>query len=105
MSKKTVKVSATFIYELEVDTESSYVKDYDNEEGMIEDLVQEFQNLNFKTMSKKKVKVSATFSYVKDYDNEEGMIEDLVHYRFTTLPVIGKGVEIKDVEVDTYEVF
>ena len=65
MSKKTVKVQATFIYELEVDTESSYVK---------------------------------------DYDSEQGMIEDLVHYRFTTLPVIGKGVEIKDVEVDTYEV-
>lgn len=62
---KTVKVKATFIYELEVDTESSYVK---------------------------------------DYDNEEGMIEDLVHYQFTILPVIGKGVEIKDVEVDTFEV-
>jgi hypothetical protein len=42
--------------------------------------------------------------YVKDYDSEQGMIEDLVYYRFTTLPVIGKGVEIKDVEVDTYEV-
>ena len=65
MAKKTLKVQATFIYELEVDTDSSYVK---------------------------------------DYDTEQGMIEDLVYYRFTTLPVIGKGVEIKDVEVDTYDV-
>ena len=65
MAKKTVKVQATFIYELEVDSESSYVK---------------------------------------DYDSEQGMIEDLVYCRFATLPVIGKGVEIKDVEVDTYEV-
>lgn len=65
MSKKTVKVQATFIYELEVDTESFYVK---------------------------------------DYNSEQEMIEDLVHYRFSTLPVIGKGIEIKDVEVGTYEV-
>lgn len=65
MSKKTIKVQATFVYELEVDTDSFYVK---------------------------------------DYSSEEEMIEDLVHYRFTTLPVIGKGVEIKDVEVSDYEI-
>lgn len=62
---KIVKVQATFIYELLVDTESSNVK---------------------------------------DYDSEKGMIEDLVHYRFTTLPVIGNGVEIKDIDVEHYQV-
>jgi len=61
---KKLKVQATYIYEIEVDDESSYVK---------------------------------------DYNTEQGMIEDLVYYQFTTLPVIGNGVQIKNVEVDTYQ--
>lgn len=36
---------------------------------------------------------------VKEYSNEKELIEDLASYRFTTLPVIGNGVEIKDIEV------
>lgn len=65
-------------------------------------------------MSKKKVKIEATYAYeievdtqsscVKDYDSERGLFEDLVHYRFTTLPVIGRGVSIKDVDVLSHEV-
>ena len=64
MSKKIVKIQATYIYEIEVDNESSIVK---------------------------------------NYNTEKEMIEDLVGYRFSILPVIGQGVEIKDIEVDMWE--
>ncbi len=64
-AKKTIKVSATFIYELEIDADSSIVQ---------------------------------------EYDNDGQLIEELVSYRFSLLPVIGNGVEIKDIQVETYEV-
>lgn len=38
MAKKKIKVQAEYVFEIEIDTESSYVKDYDSEEGMVEDL-------------------------------------------------------------------
>jgi hypothetical protein len=65
MGKKTLKIEATYVYEIEIDTDSSYIK---------------------------------------DYDKETDLIDDLVHYRFTTLPVIGNGVEVKDIEVDNWDV-
>lgn len=65
MAKKRIVVEVTYTYELEVDQESSCVK---------------------------------------DYDTESGMIEDLVHYRFTTLPILGNGVDVVDVEVGDYSI-
>lgn len=60
-------------------------------------------------MSKKTFEVEVKTKYtievdsdnyiVKEYLNEEELINDLASYRFTTLPVIGNGVEIKDIEV------
>lgn len=62
----------------------------------------------------KKMKIKASYIYeieidesnstVRDYVSEGEMIEDLVHYRFQTLPVIGKGVEIKDIEVNSFRI-
>lgn len=39
MSKKIVKLQATYIYEIEIDTESSNVKDYDLENDMFNHIV------------------------------------------------------------------
>ena len=39
MAKNTIKVEATYLYELEVDAESLCVNDYVSEDDMIEDLV------------------------------------------------------------------
>lgn len=60
-------------------------------------------------MSKKLLEIEVTIRYaievdtensiVKEYDSEKELVDDLASYRFTTLPVIGNGVEIKDVEV------
>lgn len=36
-------------------------------------------------------------SIVKEYKDENELIHDLASYRFTTLPVINNGVEIKDI--------
>jgi hypothetical protein len=63
-------------------------------------------------MSKKTLEIEVTYKYtievdednliVKEYSTEKELIDDLVGYRFTTLPVIGDGVEIKDVEATEY---
>ncbi len=45
------------------------------------------------------IEVDADNYIVKEYSNEKELVADLVSYRFTTLPVIGNGVEIKDTEV------
>jgi hypothetical protein len=45
------------------------------------------------------IEVDDDNSIVKEYTNEKELVQDLVSYRFTTLPVIGNGVEIKDTEV------
>ena len=60
-------------------------------------------------MSKKTLEVEVTIKYtievdkdnsiVKEYKNEKELVDDLASYRFSVLPVIGDGVEIKDVEV------
>lgn len=60
-------------------------------------------------MSKKTLEVEVTIKYtievdndnsiVKEYKNERELVDDLASYRFSVLPVIGDGVEIKDVEV------
>lgn len=60
-------------------------------------------------MSKKTLEVEVTIKYtievdndnsiVKEYANEKELVDDLASYRFSVLPVIGDGVEIKDVEV------
>lgn len=60
-------------------------------------------------MSKKTLEVEVTIKYtievdnnnsiVKEYDSEKELVDDLASYRFSVLPVIGDGVEIKDVEV------
>ena len=60
MSKKTLVIEVTTVHTIEVDDENSIVK---------------------------------------EYSNENELVNDLVSYRFTTLPVIGNGVEIKDTEV------
>lgn len=39
MSKKTIKLQVTYNYEIEVDTESSNVKDYDLEDDMLNHIV------------------------------------------------------------------
>lgn len=65
MAKEIIKVQVSYIYEIEIDTKSSYVK---------------------------------------DYDSRDGLIENLVDDQFQNLEVIGKGVEIKNVEVDFYEI-
>ena len=50
------------------------------------------------------ISIDRESSCVKDYDNENGLIEDLVHYRFSTLPVIGNGVDVLDVTVQDYTI-
>ena len=64
---------------------------------------------NQRIMSKKTLEVEVTIRYtievdnnnsiVRDYRNEKELVDDLASYRFSVLPVIGNGVEIKDVEV------
>ncbi len=59
-------------------------------------------------MAKKTFEVEVTYKYiievdydnsiVKEYKNEKELIDDLACYRFSVLPVIGNGVEIKDTE-------
>ena len=49
-----------------------------------------------------KQKLDSESNVVKEYDNEQELLEDLVSYRFTTLPVISNGVEIKDIEVSGF---
>ncbi len=68
-----------------------------------------WQQLNFQTMSKKTLEIEVTIKYtvevdtensiVKEYETEKELVDDLASYRFSVLPVIGNGVEIKDVEV------
>lgn len=60
-------------------------------------------------MSKKKLQIEVTIEYtievdetspiVKEYANEKELIDDLASYRFSVLPVIGNGVDIKDINV------
>lgn len=60
-------------------------------------------------MSKKTLEIEVTMKYtievdtensiVKEYETEKELVDDLSSYRFSVLPVIGNGVEIKDVEV------
>ena len=45
------------------------------------------------------IEVDTDNSIVKEYSNVNELVDDLASYRFTTLPVIGNGVEIKDTEV------
>lgn len=45
------------------------------------------------------IEVDTDNSIVKEYSNVKELVDDLASYRFTTLPVIGNGVEIKDTEV------
>jgi hypothetical protein len=59
-------------------------------------------------MSKKTIAIEVTYKYtievdenspiVKEYNTEGELIDDLASYRFTILPVLNNGVEIKDVE-------
>ncbi len=65
-------------------------------------------------MSKKTLEIEVTMKYtievdsensiVKEYESEKELVDDLVSYRFSVLPVIGNGVEIKDIEVLDYSV-
>ena len=58
-------------------------------------------------MAKKILRLEVTYGYeievdedssiVKEYKDENELIRDLASYRFTTLPVINNGVEIKDI--------
>jgi len=45
------------------------------------------------------IEVDAENSIVKEYETEKELIGDLASYRFSVLPVINNGVEIKDIEV------
>lgn len=45
------------------------------------------------------IEVDTENQIVKEYGNEKELVDDLASYRFTTLPVIGNGVEIQDIEV------
>lgn len=59
-------------------------------------------------MSKKRIEIEVVYRYtieidesssiIKEHDTEKELIDDLVRYRFTTLPVLNNGVEIRDVE-------
>jgi hypothetical protein len=64
---------------------------------------------------KTKLKIEVTYIYeievdeedscVKDYDSRDEMLNHLVDYQFsTTLPVRKSGVEVKDVEVESWKV-
>jgi len=61
-------------------------------------------------MSKKTLEIEVTIKYtvevdtensvVKEYESEKELVNDLASYQCSVvLPVIGNGVEIKDVEV------
>jgi hypothetical protein len=63
-------------------------------------------------MSKKKITVDVHYQVtmevdtdddiVKEYESQNELVSDLVHYRFSTLPVLQKGVKINDIEVSKW---
>lgn len=44
------------------------------------------------------IEIDDESTIVKEYANDNELASDLTSYRFAVLPVIGKGVEIIDVE-------
>jgi hypothetical protein len=57
------------------------------------------KTLEIEVTIKYTVEVDTENSIVKEYETEKALVDDLASYRFSVLPVIGNGVEIKDVEV------
>ena len=45
------------------------------------------------------IEVDETSQIVKQYESIDELVSDLVSYNFNVLPVIGKGVNVNDIEV------
>ena len=60
-------------------------------------------------MRKIKIEVKAIYEIsvdddspiVKEYADDDDLVSDLAHYNWSTLPVLGNGVELIDMEVES----